>query len=78
MGRNIEHALLEDVEQDMRLQGVEVLEGSYLPTPKNKPVADLYDRLGYERVEETAEGAVRYRLNLQEAPARQHFVSWEK
>lgn len=50
MGKNIEDAILEDVEQDLSRSGYEKLRGSYLPTTKNKPVATLYERLGYRKI----------------------------
>ncbi len=51
MGKNIEYAIMEDVESDLRESGYTFLTGAYLPTAKNQPVAELYDRLGYERLD---------------------------
>lgn len=51
MGKNIEYAIMEDVEADLRESGYAFLRGMYLPTAKNQPVAELYDRLGYRRLE---------------------------
>lgn len=53
MGKNIEYAIIEDVEADLRENGYAFLRGMYLPTAKNQPVEELYDRLGYRRMEET-------------------------
>lgn len=50
MGKNIEDAILEDVEQDLSRSGYKKLRGSYLPTAKNKPVASLYERMGYRKI----------------------------
>ena len=52
MGKNIEYAIMEDVEADLRESGYVFLRGIYLPTAKNQPVAELYDRLGYQRLED--------------------------
>lgn len=78
MGKNIEDAIIEDVERDLIAMGYERLQGIYFPTAKNKPVAELYDRLGYARIGEvTAEEAVGvlYELDLHDATPREHFVS---
>ena len=75
MGRNIEDALLEDVEGDLRSRGYERLRGIYIPTAKNVPVAGLYDRLGYERMGEDAEGTVEYELQLADAPKRMYYIT---
>lgn len=47
MGRNIEYAIVEDIESDMVKRGFAGLRGEYIPTAKNKPVEELYTRLGY-------------------------------
>lgn len=74
MGKNIEDAILEDVEQDLQAAGYTKLTGSYLPTAKNKPVAELYDRLGYIRTTEFPEGGRRYEISFADMPKRVHFV----
>lgn len=51
MGKNIEYALIEDIERDLRESGYERLRGIFIPTAKNMPVADLYDRLGYRKLD---------------------------
>ncbi|MBQ2802386.1 MAG: HAD-IIIC family phosphatase [Lachnospiraceae bacterium] len=78
MGKNIEHAIITDVEKDLRKQGVMTLRGSYLPTAKNKPVATLYGQLGYEKVAESEDGGITYQLELSRKPQRSYFVEWKK
>lgn len=51
MGKNIEQGILVDVEQSLRAEGIERLRGMYVPTDRNKPVAGLYEQLGYRRLE---------------------------
>jgi len=78
MGKNIEDAIIEDVEHDLLANSYARLRGAYLPTAKNKPVAELYDRLGYVRIGELpGEEAVGvlYELDLHVAMPREHFVS---
>jgi predicted enzyme involved in methoxymalonyl-ACP biosynthesis len=72
MGKNIENAVLEDVEREVREAGFDVLEGVYLPTQKNQPVAKLYERLGYERVSADKTGEERYILRLTEDVKRDY------
>ncbi len=85
MGRNIEQAILADVERSLLDEGYESLHGVYLPTAKNKPVSALYERLGYQPLPEVSMGAAalfegreepifEYELNLKEAPERSFFA----
>ncbi len=74
MGKNIEDAIIEDVEKDLQDAGYDRLKGIYLPTAKNKPVAQLYDRLGYRRIAEQKEGEVEYLITFDSTPKREHFV----
>lgn len=52
MGRHIEDALVEDMEKDLGEKGFGRLRALFLPTAKNHPAADLYERLGYRRLTE--------------------------
>lgn len=79
MGKNIEYGILNDVEEDLRSQGIECLRGIYLPTAKNQPVEKLYERLGYSRMAcgagTEAEGTAEvYELQLAEKPERVCFL----
>ncbi|MBQ4536975.1 MAG: HAD-IIIC family phosphatase [Lachnospiraceae bacterium] len=74
MGKNIEDAILDQVEEDLQRRGVKRLRGIYLPTAKNKPVEDLYAQLGYEKIQELPEGGVVYELELAEKPYRSYVV----
>jgi len=77
MGKNVEHGLIGHVEQDIHRIGFEQLRGSYIPTAKNKPVANLYEKLGYKVIKETSEGLKKYEIQLAECPDREHFVCFE-
>lgn len=74
MGKNIEDAIIEDVEQDLKGAGYDKLKGSYIPTAKNKPVAQLYERLGYHIIDEKPEGRVEFLVEFSAVPRREHFV----
>ena len=52
MGRNLEYDILADVEKQLYKEGYKSLIGEYLPTKKNKPVENLYETLGYEKLPE--------------------------
>lgn len=52
MGRNLEYDILADVEEQLYKEGYKSLIGEYLPTKKNKPVENLYETLGYEKLPE--------------------------
>lgn len=64
LGRRVEEAVLAHLVQAARAEGASELVGRYIPSAKNKMVARHYDKLGFERVEEAADGAVTYKLNL--------------
>lgn len=77
MGKNVEFALMEDVEADLHGIGFEQLRGCYIPTAKNKPVANLYEKLGYRLLKETDAGEKKYEIALAECPEREYYVSFE-
>ncbi len=54
--------------------GYQRMTGEFIPTPKNKLVADLFDRMGFERAEEHADGRVEYALDLSAAEAPATFI----
>ncbi|MBR1930478.1 MAG: HAD-IIIC family phosphatase [Lachnospiraceae bacterium] len=70
MGKQIENAVLQDVEQSLREAGCTKLKGIYLPTAKNKPVEMLYPELGYTQCERYPKGGAAYLAELNQVPAR--------
>lgn len=79
MGRNIEQAILAGVEKELRQEGCEYLRACFVPTAKNKPVASLYESLGYRKLEEVEQpggsGCMTvYELTLKTAPEREYFA----
>lgn len=75
MGKRIEDAIVEDVEQEMLQAGYTHLRGRYLSTLKNKPVKELYPRLGYERIAELPEGGTEYEIEMAMAPKRVYYAT---
>ncbi len=78
MGKNIEFAIVEDIEEDLQRSGYERLRGIYIPTEKNAPAADFYRKLGYEKTADGALGREEYELCLADAPKRMYYVEYEK
>ncbi|TAJ70615.1 MAG: HAD-IIIC family phosphatase [Phenylobacterium sp.] len=64
LGRRVEEAVLAHLARSAKEAGAGALIGRYIPSAKNKMVARHYDKLGFERIEEAADGAVVYRLDL--------------
>lgn len=74
MGKNVEYAIVSRIEEDLAAEGYETLTGLYLPTAKNKPVEQLYDRLGYTMKGHTADGGKQYEIRLAERPEREFYA----
>jgi FkbH-like protein len=72
--RDMEIAMLDALAARAQELGVTTLRGLYLPTKKNGPVKDHYDRLGFTLEDETADGARTYRLDIRHyKPANIHI-----
>lgn len=78
MGRNIEYAVVEEIEADLRESGYQYLRGRYVPTAKNEPVAGLYERLGYERLDLAGGDGIVYEIGLACTPKRMYYVRMER
>jgi FkbH-like protein len=65
LGRRVEEAALAHLASAARREGARRLIGRYLPTAKNKLVADHYPRLGFDRVGEAPGGGELWRLDLE-------------
>jgi len=50
MGRTVETALLAVIAEIVKENDVNILQGEYLPTAKNKPVIDLYSNHGFKDI----------------------------
>ncbi len=67
MGRTVERAMFQHLVGWLLVRNVRVLNGEYIPTPKNKPVEKLYSELGFSAIESGRAGSQYYRYHL-EAP----------
>lgn len=63
MGRNIEYSIFELIENYLFKIGVRSLHGKYISSNKNKPVKDLYNKLGFVIIE-TNENSKLYRKDF--------------
>jgi FkbH-like protein len=70
LGRMVEHAVLDEIVRNARLDGIARLIGNYLPTARNALVAEHYGRLGFTLVEQAADGATRWELALDQYLSR--------
>ena len=64
LGRQVEDAMLTAAWNSARAAGYRSLLGSYVPTAKNRQVANLYDRMGFALAGEDADGKRTYRAEL--------------
>jgi FkbH-like protein len=53
IGRNIEAAVIAFVSTFAKERGARMLVGEFLPTAKNKPAAEVFDKLKFERLSDT-------------------------
>lgn len=63
MGKNIEYAIIDDIEEELMDKGYSSVIGKYEESPKNMPVSDLYERLGYEIINNTTKSK-EYRMTF--------------
>lgn len=71
MGRNIENAIIEDVENVLISDGYSKIRAEYIASVKNKPVEKLYDSLGYV-LEKEVEQAKYYKISAADIPKRNY------
>jgi FkbH-like protein len=64
LGREVERATLGLLVEEARARGLVRLIGDYIPTAKNGIVRDLYERLGFSKIEEDGDGRARFALDV--------------
>lgn len=80
MGKNIEYAILTNMEISLREMGYHKVIGTFIPTAKNKPVSKLYEQAGYtRRMKLCGEENIgeQYELDLLNIPKRTYFVKMD-
>lgn len=63
LGRRVDEAMLAELVAAAQRAGVRRIRARYVPTPKNRMVADHYDNLGFVRVAEHEDGGREYELD---------------
>ena len=63
MGRNIEYAFVDYMMSFLIGHGCKMVEAQYLPTQKNKPVSDFFEKCGFPVILEN-EGAKKYAMKV--------------
>lgn len=74
MGKNVEYAIVEDMENALQAEGYTTLQAAYLPTAKNRPVEQLFEKLGYRITSRTEDGRKNYEIDLAKRPARVYYA----
>ena len=67
IGRTVEEYFVVELLERARRLGYRRIVGEYIPTKKNALVSELYDRMGFRRVDAGADGSLRYELEVEEA-----------
>ncbi|MCM1483316.1 MAG: HAD-IIIC family phosphatase [Muribaculaceae bacterium] len=64
LGKNIEAAFVKSILNILYNKGIRLVKAKYIPTAKNSQVADFYDKLGFDVINEE-DGAKEYELKLE-------------
>lgn len=64
LGRRVEQAVLNHLAAAARAEGAAALIGRYIPSAKNKMVAQHYEKLGFELVDTGSDGVTVHKLSL--------------
>lgn len=64
MGRNIEFVFMDYIMNFLKDHGCSTIEANYIPTQKNKPVIDFYEKCGFPLVEEK-DGSKQYLIKME-------------
>lgn len=75
--RGMEDAMFAALLDAARQRGVAKIVGTYLPTAKNAMVRGFYADLGFEKLDEGADGSTRWAFDTGKEPARGHFIQFE-
>ena len=76
IGRTVETAMLAHLCDEGRQRGAATIEALVIPTAKNAPARDVFERHGFVKVDEDASGTTRWRLDL--ATASVAWPAWFK
>jgi FkbH-like protein len=78
IGRGVEGALLAELGRRARAHGCTRLDGEFIPTDRNAPARELFDKHGFAVVEDLGGGHRRYRYDLADGgPAAPAWITIE-
>jgi FkbH-like protein len=63
-GRELEFEVMNIAVETARERGADILRGKYIPTPKNAVVRDLYERLGFVKIDSDAGETALWQLTI--------------
>ena len=49
MGRGVEEIMMNQIIESAKLSGVKRIKGEFIPTAKNKPAENFYEKLGFKK-----------------------------
>lgn len=64
LGRGVEKTTLNLLVEHAKTKGISEIQGSYLPTPKNKIVKNHFEDLGFSKISEDDDGATHWSLDV--------------
>jgi FkbH-like protein len=67
IGRRIEDTVLQEIVDHAKRAGIHKLVGKYVPTGRNQLVVRHYEKLGFQRIEETPDGTTAWELDVDSA-----------
>lgn len=77
MGRKFENVIIANVLEKLEKNGINTVTADYIATSRNKPVEELWDRLGFEIIEKSSEGKS-YRISTKDRKVENlHEVKWK-
>ena len=74
LGRMVERAVLDEIVRNAQDRGIVRLIGIYAPTERNKLVEDHYRSLGFDRVQGSDNGVMRWELAIEEYAPRNAII----
>lgn len=78
IGRGLEEMIRDELVERARRLGCREVRGCYVPTPRNKLVADLFPRLGFSRLESPEDGRTDWVLPVGEAVKGRSAIAIER
>ena len=72
--RGMENAMMDKLIATCKTKGVEIVNGYYYPTPKNKMVKEFYSDFGFEKIEEDSEGNTKWQLNIHKYEEKNQII----